>query len=41
MPSDGTTSEPASAPPDPRWAKDPKAKRYDPYTALSGWNPEQ
>jgi hypothetical protein len=40
-PTDGTGQEPASPPPDPRWIKDAKAKRFDDFTALTGWRNDQ
>jgi hypothetical protein len=38
---DGSGAEPPSLPPDPRWQKDMKAKRFDDFTALTGWRSDQ
>ncbi|MFO1437589.1 MAG: PD-(D/E)XK nuclease family protein [Verrucomicrobiaceae bacterium] len=38
VPVDGTALEATDpSPPDPRWAPDPEAARYDGYEALTGW----
>jgi len=34
-------SEPSPEPPVPEWKSDPKANRYDDYTALTGWRYDQ
>ena len=40
-PSDGSGAEPSSTPPSPEWTKDVKMRRFDDFTALTGWRIDQ
>lgn len=37
QPTEDDGDEPSSEPPNPNWASDPKAPRYDDFSALTGW----